>query len=71
MEVDREEGLWRQPGGGEPLRDRDLRVQKGVACEQRLWEIEKEVLGMLRSIFWLEVGLGQVPRGVGVGGGGG
>lgn len=23
------------------------------ACEQSLWEIEKEVLGMLSSVFWL------------------
>lgn len=26
------------------------------ACEQSLWEIEKEVLGMLSSVFWLAWG---------------
>lgn len=40
---------------------------KGVACEQRPWEIEKEVLGMLSSIFWLEVGVGRVRVGGGAG----
>lgn len=33
----------------------------------KAWEIEKEVLGMLGSLFWLEVGLGLVH--VGWGGG--
>lgn len=32
----------------------------------KAWEIEKEVLGMLSSVFWLEVGVGLVH----VGGGG-
>lgn len=36
-----------------------------MACEQRLWQIEKEVLGMLRSIFWLEVGVGLAHLGYG------
>lgn len=32
----------------------------------KVWEIEKEVLGMLSSVFWLEVGVGLAH----VGGGG-
>lgn len=38
---------------------------KGEACEQRAFEIEKEVLGMLRSILGLEAGQGWPTRGGG------
>lgn len=39
--------------------------KRGWDCEQRLWEIEKEVLGMLSSVFGLEVGAGLVHLGWG------
>lgn len=39
------------------MRD-SLMMWEGEACEQRACEIEKEVLGMLRSILGLEVGMG-------------
>lgn len=39
--------------------------ERGWDCEQRPWEIEKEVLGMLSSFFGLEVGAGLVHSGWG------
>jgi len=39
--------------------------KRGWDCEQRPWEIEKEVLGMLSSVFGLEVGAGLVHLGWG------
>lgn len=32
---------------------------------RKAWEIEKEVLGMLSSVFWLEVGVGLAHMGGG------
>lgn len=66
MEVNRERGVW-----GTAWRRRTLERHKALGCgggwdcEQRPWEIEKEVLGMLSSVFWLEVGVGLVRLGWG------
>ena len=62
MEVIWEGGVW-----GDSLEEASpqkmeeaFECGRGRDCEQRPWEIEKEVLGMLSSAFGLEVGAGLV-----------